>query len=231
MDQSKVKLEIILDECPESPREMDCALGIMVCFHSRHSLGDETDLKSSMFDGWAELAEHLEEEEGATHILPLYLMDHSGLSMSTGPFSCGWDSGQVGFIYTTEAKMKEFGVASEDVEACLKAEVKIYSQYLEGDVWGYQIETEDGEVVDSCWGFYGHDVAEEEGRDALSWVEKARVNKRPMTDDERGEYTRTLVQRCRDNHEFLVQVVEGFIKHATYEDYLAACGSADGPYA
>ena len=35
-------------------------------------------------------------------ILPLYLYDHSGITMSTGPFSCPWDSGQVGWIYASK---------------------------------------------------------------------------------------------------------------------------------
>jgi len=37
-------------------------------------------------------------------ILPLYLYDHSGITMSTGPFSCPWDSGQVGWIYAPKQK-------------------------------------------------------------------------------------------------------------------------------
>jgi len=37
-------------------------------------------------------------------ILPLFLYDHSGITMSTGPFSCPWDSGQVGWIYASKQK-------------------------------------------------------------------------------------------------------------------------------
>ena len=32
-------------------------------------------------------------------MLPLYLYDHSGITMNTTGFSCPWDSGQVGWIY------------------------------------------------------------------------------------------------------------------------------------
>lgn len=32
-------------------------------------------------------------------MLPVYLMDHSGLSVNTVGFGCPWDSGQVGMIY------------------------------------------------------------------------------------------------------------------------------------
>lgn len=37
-------------------------------------------------------------------ILPLYLYDHSGITMSTSVFSCPWDSGQVGWIYASKQK-------------------------------------------------------------------------------------------------------------------------------
>lgn len=37
-------------------------------------------------------------------ILPLFLYDHSGITMSTSVFSCPWDSGQVGWIYASKQK-------------------------------------------------------------------------------------------------------------------------------
>lgn len=221
---SEYTLKIEQDDDPMSPREWD-NLGIMVCFHKRHDLGDETDLKSSMFDGWQELKDHLVEEEDACFVAPLYLMDHSGLSMSLGSFSCPWDSGQVGFIYTTPARMKHVGVTDGEVKAALASEVRVYDQYLQGDVWSYVIEDRDGDVVDSCCGFFGHEYAESEGRAALEWVAKDRIDKRPMTADEKTEYVRKLVQRCHDDSRFLAEVVEHFVEDDTYEDYLVACGS------
>ena len=45
----------------------------------------------------------------------------------------------------------------------------------EGDVsvYGYTITDRDGDVVDSCWGFYGLECAEQEGRHVLNyWATK-----------------------------------------------------------
>jgi hypothetical protein len=42
------------------------------------------------------------------------------------------------------------------IQTCLKGEVEVYDQYLTGDVWGFEV-VEDGEVTDSCWGFFGSD--------------------------------------------------------------------------
>ena len=104
-------------------------------------------------------------------MLPLYLYDHSGLSMNTGGFSCPWDSGQVGFIFVRISDVKkEFGwrvltaKRREQVLDYLRNEVEVYDQYLRGDVWGFVVEerTPDGEweESDSCWGFYGSDPFE-----------------------------------------------------------------------
>lgn len=169
----KVLIEQDHDGC-ESPREWD-NLGIMVAFHRRYNLGDKTDLKESMFEGWDDLEEYLRRKEGAEVILPLYLLDHGGISISTTPFSCGWDSGRVGFIYATREKIfEEYPTCHrltkklrERVASQLREEVKVYDMYLTGDVWGYRVIDDDDEEIDSCWGMFGHDYAVEMGNEAL----------------------------------------------------------------
>ena len=43
-------------------------------------------------------------------VMPLYLLDHSGLAMQTESFHDPWDSGQVGWVYVSkEDALKEFG--------------------------------------------------------------------------------------------------------------------------
>ncbi len=97
-------------------------------------------------------------------ILPLYLYDHSGLSISTGSFAgraphAEWDSGQVGWIYAGKKEAAaEFGEGA--LSTCpktmqaLEAEVSEYASYLRGECYGFQLY-ENGVEVDSCWGFLG----------------------------------------------------------------------------
>lgn len=123
-------------------------------------------------------------------ILPVFMYDHSGITISTGPFSCPWDSGQVGFIYVTKQKyevetQKPFNF--EDAEFILKGEIETLDQYLTGDVWGYTIySTEDEEFAnqiltheddlpddrnheDSCGGFFGDDYCKDTAKDLLTF--------------------------------------------------------------
>lgn len=93
-------------------------------------------------------------------ILPLYLYDHSGITMNTTGFSCKWDSGQVGWIYASHKEIKEeYGAITPETiersEQLLISEVKSYDDYLTGENYGFKL-FKDGEETDSCWGFLGN---------------------------------------------------------------------------
>ena len=123
-----------------------------------------------------EFVDGIVDRELAKHYvtLPLYLYDHGGITISTGPFGCPWDSGQVGFIYASHKQIRDhFGWKRlnksriERAYEVLKGEVETYDTFLRGDVWGFVVKKEAfnpldeewvtvEEDVDSCWGFYGH---------------------------------------------------------------------------
>ena len=155
------RLKLVQDSSPESPRTWD-NLGTMVCFHNRYDLGDNHNYNSDDYNSWEEMKKAIIKEENTAVILPLYLYDHSGISISTGAFSCRWDSGQIGFIFVSKEKaLEEFGgkivtaKLKEKLERILDGEVETYDQYVRGDVYGFQIVDEDDDVVNSCYGFYG----------------------------------------------------------------------------
>jgi hypothetical protein len=106
----------------------------------------------------SELIELVGDMEGMT-ILPLYLYDHSGITMNTSGFSCPWDSGQVGWIYAdADMVKKEYdAITPETLERAknlLESEVKEYDYYLTGQCYGFKLYEGDAEI-DSCWGFLG----------------------------------------------------------------------------
>ena len=181
-------LRIFRDENPESPREWD-NLGKIAYKHKDYTIGEE-EINEPI--EWLEEKLNLNQKEVYTDdrlkeleeiffkkfiALPLYLLDHSGLSISTTPFSCAWDSGKVGYIYLTKEKLKEEKLNKENALKCLEGEIKTLNQYLLGEVYGFNvieeikvkvikkypngkiIETTETEEKDwfSCWGYFGNE--------------------------------------------------------------------------
>ena len=156
-------LQVINDESPESPRTWS-NLTKMVCFHRRYTLGDKHEYRQSDHNSWDELKAAILKNEDVAVIEPIYMYDHSGITIATKPFSCPWDSGQIGFAYITKEAARE-GFMVKRISAKLKerllvnlnGEVETYDQYLRGDIYGFKEVDSEGLEVDSCWGFYGSD--------------------------------------------------------------------------
>jgi hypothetical protein len=206
------RLKIIADNDAESPRDWDNG-AVMVCEHRRYNLGDKDGadqardaVRSSRDyrDSWEEGDNALDLSEPndlwtairrCSDIItcPLYLYDHSGISISMGrggnPFTAfdpgNWDSGMVGFTFMTKAMILKNWMLPENARLTpalklkaldlMEGETQTYDQFLTGDVYGYVVERmepdadedDDGENVDSCWGMFGLDYAIEEGRAVL----------------------------------------------------------------
>ena len=152
-------IRVYVDEEPEDPREHN-NIAKMYCQHKRYTLGDKHSYKAQDFNTWDEFKVELESAYDIAFLVPLYLLDHGTLTMSTEPFSCPYDSGQVGFMFiTTAATIAEWSksgltpsMVSEMATMQMKAEVGYYSKYLSGNIYGYRIHDDDDEEVDSVWG-------------------------------------------------------------------------------
>lgn len=129
-----------------NPRD-DVNLGVMYCRHRRYTLGDENAVDP----------EDLPEDEIAC-ILPIYMYDHSGLAFSHTPFSCRWDSGQLGYHYITHSQCQALGVTDlspEFLQRQLNIELETYDAWQKGDVFGFKVLNEDDDVIEACGGFIG----------------------------------------------------------------------------
>jgi len=184
-ENEKLRLKIEQEKDPTDPREIRDNLGIMVAFHKRYNLGDKTDLTSDQFNSWDELKEYLIKHEKAKVILPLYLLDHGGLAMRTEPFfedPGGWDSGQVGFIYTTDKRIKEFygdkKPSEKEIEEALESEVRDYNDYLEGNVYRFVLEKKEKcnlgyihtELLDLLNNVYGSPIGGPDEEEVLDFL-------------------------------------------------------------
>jgi hypothetical protein len=200
IEKDGYRINIYMESEPRNPREDGDNLTTMACKHRRYQLGDkEARIEGDQCDwlmsllgfnqaqiDWYErkygqqnnalLAALLNRLDDNFYWLPLYLYDHSGITMRTGSFNDHWDSGQVGIIYVRKEKAITEGFTKaymnkhypgktirEGMEEILRADVKTYDQFLTGDTYGYMIGTvdEDGDETEDggCWGFYGTDWA------------------------------------------------------------------------
>ena len=134
-------LEIYYDLTVDSPRNWD-NLGTIVQGKSKYKVGDiEVESLSEWFDDNKDL-----------YKLPVYFYLHSGLTISTKPFNDRFDSGLLGYIFVKDNE----GLSSDIIVGILKNEIAILNEYLQGNVFGYQIKDGD-EVIDSLAGIIGVD--------------------------------------------------------------------------
>jgi hypothetical protein len=179
----KFELEIVQDNYPNNPRHDD-NVTTMVCFHKRYELGDKTDYRSDDYHSWDEMKEQIEKDNNVLMIKPLYMYDHSGITISTSSFSCQWDSGQIGWIFIDKKQLTDMCGAGtytdKELDEWIEGEVDTYDKYLTGDVWGYNVYEvvtcdkghEHKKLVESCYGYYGHDECEEMGKSILEHTQK-----------------------------------------------------------
>ena len=133
--------------------------------------------------------------------LPVYMYDHSGITINTTGFSCPWDSGTVGVVYVYKDAAQQHGytldeAGIEQIKEALRAHVEMWDDYVSNNIWGwtvYEVDTDDVycpenlsdlsgeerccECVESAGGYFGNDgckQAQKDGDEALeAWVKRA----------------------------------------------------------
>lgn len=117
-----------------------------------------------MYEAMALLMEHCDQPSDF-YVQKVYLYDHSGITISTAPFSCRWDSGLAGYAFISKSDAESIFEAipdthrPADVETLannlISGDVQEYDDYLTGNVYQMRVSTPDDEYADSCCGFIG----------------------------------------------------------------------------
>lgn len=149
------KIEIWHDPHSESPREW-LTDSKFYTWHRRYCSPDNHDIREPMM---APPADSIG--------IKVWMYDHSGhcyAAADENPFHCPWDSGQVGWIFISRADArKRLGVQRlmkkhvDQIRDQLISEVNIFSEYVNGEIYGFTIFDKDGDEIDSCGGYYGSD--------------------------------------------------------------------------
>ena len=160
-------ITIHYDPYCKSPREWD-NLGTILASHKRYELSDEPFPEAGEYGSLeADFSRHLQSNGLSLDKViytPIYMYDHSGITLSPTPFSCPWDSGQIGFNYVSRAKVRtEYAIKrisralEEKVIEVLNDELQTYNNYVKGNCYGFIITDDEDNHIDSCWGFIGDD--------------------------------------------------------------------------
>lgn len=86
---------------------------------------------------------------------------HGGVALSTSdewPFNDRWDGGLGGVMATTRERAKEwFGrdATDDEIRKSLQGDVDELDSFCQGDVYGFTITDENGEIIESVGGYVG----------------------------------------------------------------------------
>jgi len=165
VEETKPKLVIEYDEDSTSPREWS-NLGYFITIDRNYFSPDRNETLERIVKETGEeagsQAEHIkmikssieeDTDEKVIEVYPIVKYEHSGVSYSLCS-SSGFDYSNNGFYIITDKTQKEIGTEAEDFEKVIKEELEVYNKYANGEVYQFCLYDDNGEVVDSCGGFY-----------------------------------------------------------------------------
>ena len=94
-----------------------------------------------------------ENGEKVLAIYPIVKYEHGGVVYKIGTIH-GFDYSNNGFYIITEKTQEEMGTSKKDFEKVVKQELEVFNKWVNGEVYQYCLFDDDGEVVDSCGGYY-----------------------------------------------------------------------------
>ena len=162
-ENDKYILEIYQDMDAMNPRESDAHLGKMITWHRNYNFTDR-DVEQITPE------EFKEKTKKNYLVLPLFAYEHSSISLSLRndvyPFTDGWDSYQIGFIFASYDDIRKWFEVKDITSKILskakdefEEEVEDFNDYLNGNVYRYLlIEKSNNNPIDECSGFKYKDI-------------------------------------------------------------------------
>lgn len=186
---NKYTIKIFVDEWVQNPIKDRDMFGTFIHLERNSTLGHENmtetgfwgylrcrleEVNDSSSDKWLDFLDDVENGDDDSINRAFEILENSG-----------WIIHEVDFMSMGREWIRGYWVASPDdiredymvkrisqktrnrALDLIKAEVKEIRQYVDGEVYGYEIK-EDGEFHDSLWGLYGYEYAKEMALDALA---------------------------------------------------------------
>ncbi len=169
------KLQIKHDEYVDSPREWN-NIGIFlskslpddrnVNYLDRpsHAVSCETAWEiieddSVQFENGTAHAKDIADRLGDVHVIPVYKYEHGDVSIfiEENGTMCKFDTGVTGFYIVHKSDIADMGLVISQVKGMIASEMKEYTKWCNGEVYRYALLDDEGEIQDSCGGFYSLD--------------------------------------------------------------------------
>jgi hypothetical protein len=174
-----MRYEIILDEGPhENPCEEDS--WEVVSFGNRHyNFRRPEDVGVRGMDAYGQLqfiiGMQRKIERNTAFVLSYY--EHGQCSWflkghGLPGTDCVWDGVKNAGLLIWRGNANDIGKTPEDRERFAMHFIEIYTHWCNGEVYGYRILDDDGEEIDSCWGYYGYEITEQEAKAAMKSLQE-----------------------------------------------------------
>lgn len=165
------KLEIVIDDSPESPRTWENLGKFISCDTRRTSPDNDTTLLNIVkltgtiatnTEDHIKLIKKEIEKNGdeVFAIYPVSTYEHASITFKLyNYFGCDYSNNS--FYIITKNDLRRYGIEASDtkkVEGIIEEELKTYTKWANGEVYGFILYDDQGDVLDSCYGFY--DIAD-----------------------------------------------------------------------
>ncbi len=154
------------EDCP-SPREAD-NLGYFITVDRKFKStdGEKKDILQDIVSETGDIADSLEEhmqmikdrvgaetKEKVVAIYPICKYEHGSVTYRIGSMH-GFDYSNNGFYIITNKSQKLVGTSKKDFERVITEDLELYTRWANGEIYSFVLFDKDGEVEDSCSGFY-----------------------------------------------------------------------------
>lgn len=167
VEQTLPRLVIEHEDCPESPRTWD-NLGYFITVSRKSYSPDKNEEMERIIAETGEEANTQKEHmamikrrlkndmgEKVIAIYPVNKYEHSGVTYSLGTVH-GFDNSNNGFYIITKKSAELIGTPKNKkaFERVINGELETFNAWVNGDVYCYTSYDKNGEVDNSCCGFY-----------------------------------------------------------------------------
>ena len=167
--EEKPRLEIGFDQFADNPRNWD-NIGYFITCDSRYNSPDDNEELKSLIQNTGDESNSLEEHINkiktemtsngygkVVYITPVYKYEHGNIVYRRGRANC-FDISNNGFYIITDKTLKEYTADQKQSISCLEEvidnELKIYTQWANGEVYYFTLYDENGERRDGYGDIY-----------------------------------------------------------------------------